>query len=144
MLKRGDECQPGALAKGGELEGIRVGRQGARIRDRLEPMRAWASFERIIDRARRTLFHRPGTPRAIGQSIKADIRGDSIQPRPERRPPIEAIETAPGADHGVLDRILGVEGGAQHAVAVPGQGGAMRFQLSCVEGHLNTCTTARE
>ena len=138
MLKRGDECQPCALAKGGELEGVRVGWKGARIRDRLEPVRTWTCVERIVHGADRAFVHGTGTTGAIAQGIEAHIGGDPIQPRPQRSPAVEAVQAAPGTHHRVLDRIFRIEGRAQHAVAMPGQRRAMRFQLACVQRHLNS------
>jgi len=66
---------------------------------------------------------------AAGERIEANVRRDPVQPRLERRATLEAIERAPGPDHGLLHRVLGVEGRAEHAVAVAGELAAVLFQL---------------
>ena len=67
---------------------------------------------RVIDGPDLPFFHRTDTTRPVSKGVKADVRCDSIQPRPQRRTAVEPVQTAPGTDHRVLDRVLSVEGRA--------------------------------
>ena len=121
VLQRRDEREPDALAQCRALGRIGVLRQGARIRDRLEPVRARAIVERVVHRADRAFFHRTRAARAVVQRVQAHVGRDPVQPRAQRRALVEAFEAAPGADHGLLHRVVRVGGRTQHAVAVTRQ-----------------------
>ena len=43
------------------------------------------------------------------------------------------MQALPGADHGFLNRVLRIEGRAEHAIAVTGQRGAMQFQVGDID-----------
>src|SRR5581483_4358644 len=75
-----------------------------------------------------------GAPLAPLEEVETDVRGDAVQPRAERRAPLEALVAAPGADERLLHRILGLEGRAEHPVAVAGQLGAMALELELDAG----------
>ena len=88
-----------------------------RVRDRLHP----GALGRVQDRGRlaaRPEVHRACAALAAAQHVEADIRRDAVQPRAQRRAPLEAVVAAPGADHRLLHGVLGLEGRAEHAVGV--------------------------
>jgi hypothetical protein len=90
---------------------------------------------RRLDGTRRTFLERPRAARAVGERVEADVRGDAVEPRAQRRAPFEAIETPPGADDRVLHGVVGIGGGAEHAVAVSRECGAVRFEVGDVDVH---------
>jgi hypothetical protein len=57
--------------------------------------------------------------------VERGVGRDPVQPRAQRAAALEAVERLPGAQHRVLQGILGVVGGAEHPVAV-------RLQLAAV------------
>ena len=65
---------------------------------------------------------------APAQHVEAHVRCDPVEPGAQRRAPLEAVVALPGADEGVLHRILGLERRAEHPVAVRGQLGAVGFE----------------
>ena len=83
MLKSRDKREADALTQGHELERIRVGREGARIGDRIEPVRARARLELFVHGAVGTLFHRSSAARPGGQRVEADVGRDPVHPRPK-------------------------------------------------------------
>jgi pimeloyl-ACP methyl ester carboxylesterase/DNA-binding CsgD family transcriptional regulator len=60
--------------------------------------------------------------------VDADVRRDPVQPRPQRRPTLEAVDVRPTPDERVLDSVLGIGGRAEHARAVPLQLATVRFE----------------
>ena len=82
-----------------------------------------ARRQRVLDRLPRRAgqVHRQRAALPAGQLVEADVGGDPVQPRPQRRPALEVRQPAPGAHHRLLHRVLGVEGRAEHPVAVAGQ-----------------------
>ena len=66
-------------------------------------------------------IHRPRAALAARERVEADVRRDPVQPRLERRAALEPLERPPGAQHRLLHGVLGVEGRAEHAVAVAGE-----------------------
>ena len=62
------------------------------------------------------------------EHVEADVGGDAIQPRTQRRATLEPVVAAPGPDHGVLHGVLGLGGRTEHAVAVAGQLPAVLLQ----------------
>src|SRR5581483_12323864 len=78
---------------------------------------------------RRPQVHRAGSPLAAREHVEADVRRDPVEPRAEARAPLEAAVALPGADEGVLDRVLGLERRAEHAVAVARQLGPVMLEL---------------
>jgi hypothetical protein len=133
VLERGHEGEPDGLALGGQLRGVAVLGQDARVGDRLEPRGLGARRrERSLGGARGPEVHRPRTPVATVEHVHAHVRGDPVQPRPQRRAALEAVVRTPGADHRLLHGVLGLEGGPEHAVAVAGQLAAV-----LLEAHLH-------
>ena len=59
--------------------------------------------------------------RAIIEGVQADVGGDAVEPRAQRRPAVEAVEVSPGPHHGLLDGVVGVERRAEHAVTEIGR-----------------------
>ena len=55
------------------------------------------------------------------QHAQADVGRDPVQPRAERRSWLEAVDTSPGAEHRLLERVVGVVQRAEDPVAVPVQ-----------------------
>ena len=82
----------------------------------------------LLGRAGRAEVHRPRASLAAAEHVEADVRRDPVQPRAQLRAALEPVVGAPGADHRLLDRILRLEGGAEHPVGVAGELGAMAFQ----------------
>ena len=79
---------------------------------------------------RRAQVHRARAALRALQHVQADIGGDAVEPRAQGRALFEAVERAPSAHEGFLDRILGVERRAEHPVAVRGQLGPMLLELA--------------
>jgi hypothetical protein len=71
--------------------------------------------------AGRLEVHRPRAALPPRQHVQTHVRRDAVQPRPELRAALESVERTPRADHRLLHGILGLEGGAEHPVAVPGE-----------------------
>ena len=63
-------------------------------------------------------IHRARPALLAAQHVERDVGRNPVEPRSQRRPALEAIESAPGADEGLLHRILGVERRAEHPVAI--------------------------
>ena len=114
------------------LGGIAVGRQHARVGHRLEPVRA----RHVRLRRRSCRPCRPARPRSAARALdeRASASRQTLvamrysQVRSDDRP-VEAVERLPGAQHRLLHRVVGIDDRAEHAVAVPGQRGAMEFQV---------------
>src|SRR5262249_50246797 len=58
---------------------------------------------------------------AVAEHVQADVGRDPVEPRAKRRPPLEAVERAPRPHHRLLHRVLGLERGSEHAIAVSGE-----------------------
>ena len=85
--------------------------------------------ERAVGIARGPEVHRPGAALAPVEHVEADVRRDAVEPRAQRCASLEAIDAAPGADHRVLNRVLGLERRAEHPVAMGGQLGPVLLEL---------------
>jgi hypothetical protein len=90
-------------------------------------------LERVIHAAHRTVLDRANPACRVGESVEANVGGDAVQPGAQRGTPFESFEALPGADHRLLDRVVGVPGGAEHPVAMPGERRAVGFELSDIE-----------
>ena len=55
------------------------------------------------------------------EHVEAHIGGDAVEPGTGAGAPLEAVAGPPGTHHGLLDGVVGVEPGPEHAVAVGGQ-----------------------
>ena len=104
VLQRSDEREAQGLARDRAVLG-QVG-----VRDRLEP-HDFRGDVQVLDhrRAGRAEVHRPGAPLAAAQHVQAHVRRDPVEPRPQRRAPLEPVVGAPGAHHRLLHRVLGLE-----------------------------------
>ncbi len=130
VLKSGGERQLDALALlvAGGRRGEPVGEAG--VGERLEPAQ--------LGRGRRQLAMRvaggaasSGTSRRGRRSsaFEADVRRDPVQPGAQRCcGALEPGQPAPGAHERLLERVLGVLDGAEHAVAMRLQLGAVRVR----------------
>lgn len=70
-----------------------------------------------------------GPSSAAAQVIETHVGGDAVQPRPQGRPTLEAIDAAPGSYQRFLDRVLGVDVRSQHSGAVASELGAMAVKV---------------
>ena len=120
VLQCRDKREPRALPEGHRLKWVRIGRQKARVGQRLEPMRPRLRFELVVDSSDRALFNRTRPSSAGRKRINTDVCGDLVQPGAKRRPAVEATQRLPRANHRFLDGILGVERRAEHSVAMSG------------------------
>jgi len=128
VLERGDEGQAHRLVRHGRLG--RVGLDGGVGRDRLDPRDLGKGVEvRGLGRTGAAEVHRARAARAAVEHVEADVRGDPVEPRAQRRAALEAVKAPPGADHRLLNGVLGLERRGEHPVAVPGQLGSVLLQL---------------
>ncbi len=88
-------------------------------------------FAQVLEhrRAGGAQIHRPCAAFLPAQQVEAHVRGDAVQPRPQRGAVVELLVGPPSADERLLDGVLGVERRRQHAVAVRRQLGAMLLEL---------------
>jgi len=56
--------------------------------------------------------------RPSAQRVQAGVGRDAVQPCSKRRPALELVALAPGAQQGLLHQVLGVLHRAEHPVAV--------------------------
>src|SRR5215211_2291383 len=68
---------------------------------------------------------RARTPLVGVEEVEARVRGDSVEPRADRRADLEALARAPRAQERLLDEVLGLVERAEHPVAVNARLGAM-------------------
>lgn len=128
-LQRGDERQPHRLPGDRGLGRVAGRRQHPFVRDRPDPGRlGQPGPDRGVHARRGGQVHRPGPALAAPEQVQADVGGDPVEPGAQRGAPLEAVVAAPGPHHRLLHGVLGLEGRAQHAVAVAGQLGAVRLQ----------------
>ncbi len=122
MLDRGDECEPHRLARDRHGGGVVVLCHDEGVGHRLDPRDLGPHVQVGDDRlACRAQVHRPGAPLPAAEHVEADVRRDAVEPRPQRRAPLEPLEAPPGADERLLDCVLRLERGREHPVAVRGQ-----------------------
>ena len=128
MLERGDERQPDALARHGDLRRVALGDEQA-VRSRLDPGRLGQDVQvGGIGLDRGAEIHRPRASLPAAQHVETDVRCDAIEPRAKRRPALESIVRAPRADERLLDGILRLERRRQHPIAVAGELGSALLQ----------------
>ena len=72
--------------------------------------------------------HGQGAALPASEHVEAHVRGDAVQPRPHRRPTLEAVDAPPRADHRLLHGVVGLEHRAEHPVAVAGELPAMDLE----------------
>ena len=65
-----------------------------------------------------TVVRRKDSARSAGDQSEAGVRGDPVEPGPQRAAALEASQPAPRAEQCLLNGILGVLNRAEHAVAV--------------------------
>jgi len=121
-LQGGDESEPDGLASR-ELRGrIFAARKHQTVGDRLEPGRfVECRPECGVGRPCGPQVHRPGAPLTRTDHAQTDVGGDAVEPGADRGATLELVVAAPGADQRLLHRVLGLEGRAEHAVAVAGE-----------------------
>lgn len=122
VLQRGHERQPDGLAAN-----RLVLRQHQRVRHGLHehPLR-----HRCADvPARWSEADGQGAPLGAALHVDADVRGDAVEPGAQRRARgVVAVVRLPCAHECFLRGVLGLEAGAEHAVAVAGQLDPERLQ----------------
>ena len=129
VLQRGDEREADGLARLGQLGGVAIDRQHARVGDGQHPLRLGEHRRgRRVGGRRAAEVHRAGAPVAAVEHVEAHVGGDAVEPRPQLRPALEAVVGAPGAHHGLLHGVLGLERRAEHPVAVCGELPAVPLQ----------------
>ena len=121
MLQCGDEGEPDRLALDHDVGGVGNWLDPGDLRQRAQVLE-----DRL---ARRPEVHRARAALLAAEHVEADVRGDAVEPRAQRRSALEALEAAPGADERLLDRVLGLERRGEHAVAVGLELGAVLLQL---------------
>ena len=89
--------------------------------DRLDEQRSRpaSDCDGELSSSRRTRFGRR-------DRVQADVGRDPVEPRPQRPRALEAVESAPGPEQRLLERVLGVLQRAEHPVAVRVQLPAVR------------------
>src|SRR5207253_522958 len=73
--------------------------------------------------------HRPNASLLAAQKVQADVGRDLVDPGSQLRATFEPLEVPPGARQRLLHRVLGVEGGPKHAIAVGKELGTVRLEL---------------
>src|SRR6185436_3587945 len=88
-----------------------------------------------------TEVHRAGAPLPTGDRVETDVRRDPVEPGAQRGATFEPVERLPGANHRLLHRILGLEGRAEHPVAVARQLTTVELELldPCGRGNAHPC-----
>ena len=85
--------------------GIAAGGDGAAVRHRLDPHVVGQAGRQRRRRVRGLgEIHRAGPSLAGAEHVEAHVRGDAVQPRPQRRAALEAVDVLPGADQRQLRR----------------------------------------
>ena len=108
-------------------------------RNRLDPGHLRQGVQVRLDRlARGPEIHRPRPALAGVQHVEADVRRDPVEPRAQRCTALEAVETSPGAEQGLLHGVLGLERRAEHSVAVGGELRTVLFELFLCVAVLDT------
>jgi hypothetical protein len=121
-LEAGDEREPDRLAR--LVARIRLARAVDDALEQsvgvgLEPERLAATGGLRRPRSlvgRRRQLGRPPPP--IAQRVEAAVGGDPVQPGPQRRAALEAVEPAPGSQQRLLHEVLRVVDGTHDPVAV--------------------------
>ena len=123
MLQRRDERKPDRVV---------LDHESAGSRHRLEPRHLGRDVQVLDDRLLRRARSPSDARRRFArlEHVEADVRRDPVEPRPERRPALEAVDPPPGPHERVLDGVLGIERRAEHPVAVPGQLRAVLLELA--------------
>ena len=129
-LQGSNECQPNRLGEYGPLGRIAIRRCDVGICHRLDPHHLGKGISRRSGgRDRHRQIHRqcPAFPAAKG--IEAHVGRDPVEPRPDGRPALEAVERLPGLDQRLLHGVVGVESRPEHAVAVAPELAAVLLEL---------------
>jgi hypothetical protein len=115
MLHGDQEGQLDRLARHGRGTGfVQVRRHGE------EPVGGWLqpqhlTFAAVVRQGQVGAF------RAAVEEVQAGVGRDPVQPRPQRRSPLEGLSATPGPQERLLDEVLRVLVGRQHAVTVHAQ-----------------------
>ena len=135
VLQCGDEREPDGVAGDRDVGRVAVGADAV-VRHRFDPgaARARLTEQRRQRRRRGRQVDRQRTAFPAAERVEADIRGNAVEPGPERGPAVEAVEAAPGPDHRLLDGVLGVVHRPEHPVAVSGQLAAVPVELQLQGG----------
>ena len=131
MLQRGHERQANGLASCRDLARVILGGEHPLVGDGRHPgvLGQHLPEEVLLGRRRRTQLHGPGSPLTTPQHVETHVGGDAVQPRPHARASLEGVGGAPRPYERLLHGVVGLEGRAEHAVAVPGQLSAVLLEL---------------
>ena len=122
VLQGGDEGEADRVARRRQLGRVGLGTERLGVGQRADPRGLGEpGRERRVGGGRRAEVHRPGPPLGAAEHVEAHVRGDAVEPRPQGRAALEAVEGPPGPHHRLLHRVLGLEAGPEHPVAVGGQ-----------------------
>jgi hypothetical protein len=138
VLERGDERQLHALAQlvAGLGRGVAVLEAEPLIREGLHPGRLDRRHpDALVVRVERgAVVEREHPLRAAIDQVQAGVGGDRVEPGAKRAPALELADRAPGAQHRVLERVLGVVQGADHPVAVRVELALVGLHEACERG----------
>lgn len=130
MLERRHESQSDGLTTQRDLGGVTVHGRDHGIGHWLDPgVVAQRGGQRPFGGGCRPQVHGPCPPPASVQHRETHVGRDAIQPRTQLGLALEPVESAPGTDHRVLDRVIGLETGTQHPMAVAGELPAVCLEL---------------
>jgi hypothetical protein len=121
VLERGDEGKLDALALlvAGLGRGIAVLEAQPLVRVGLHPDRLDERHARpVVGIGRRAVVDREHALGPALDQVEAGVRGDRVEPGAKRASALEASQPAPGTQHRLLERVLGVVDRAEHPVAV--------------------------
>jgi hypothetical protein len=122
VLEGSDEGQADRVPHRRHIGRVSIDRYHPSIGDRLDPRLLGAVVEhRRLDPGGRPEVHRTGPALGRPVHVEAHVGGDAVQPRPQRRAALEAVQAAPGGEERLLHRVLGLGSRTQHSVAVGGQ-----------------------
>ena len=146
VLQSRDEREPDRLARDCDVGGIAVVVQHERVGHRLDPghfgERREIRLHRLSGRAE---IHRSRSSLTACDHVQADVRRDPVEPRAQRRAALEPAQALPGAEQRLLDGVLGLEGRAEHAIAVAGELAAVDLEraLELAAGEDRACLRHR-
>ncbi len=102
--------------------------------------------QRGVRGSRRREFHRARPALPAAQHVQTDVRHDAVQPRAQRRSPLELLEALPRPQERFLHGVLRLEPGAQHAVGVCGELGPVLLQpqLELVRSRMRGAVARRQ
>ena len=142
VLQSRDERELDRLARDCDVGGIAVVVQHERVGRWLDPGHFGERREIRLDRlSGRAEIHRSRSSLTACDHVQADVRRNPVEPRAQRRAALEPAQAPPGAEQRLLDGVLGLEGRAEHAIAVAGELAAVDLEraLELAAGEDRAC-----